>query len=256
MIVDDNDEPSQLTIKRLAVLQPGYLPWLGFFDQLRRADVFVIYDDVQYDKNGWRNRNRIKGACGPLWLTVPVNIERLDTKITEVKIDYRSNWQKKHIGSIKQYYSKAPFFNEYFPAIEDLIEASSSHLVDLNLAFISSFCDWLALSTPVYRSSELTVLGDRNLRLVNLCKHFGATRYLSGNAAQSYLDTQLFAENNISVEWQNYVHPNYKQLGCEFVPYLSALDLVLNHGPEGATILRAHAQSTTFSNSAEPVGDK
>jgi hypothetical protein len=221
----------------VVVLQPGYLPWLGFFDQLRRADVFVYYDDVQYDRHGWRNRNRIKTQSGPLWLTVPVrHAGGTPPAILDVEIDGRRPWAKKHVESIRQAYARSPFLAGYLPALEELLLRRWERLVDLDLACSGLMAEWLGLRRRIERSSALNIGGERSERLVSICRHFGATRYLSGDAAQSYLDVASFERHGIQVEWQQYEHPVYPQLHGEFVPRLSALDLVLNCGDQSALI--------------------
>lgn len=225
-------------MKTLAVLQPGYLPWLGYFDLLSKADVFVHYDDVQFDKHGWRNRNRVKGPKGAIWLTVPVlHHGRGGQSILEVEIDDRRNWRRKHLSTISQLYAHAPFVDAFLPGLRAIIERPWRRLVDLDLALI----DWLAaqigISTPCYRASQLDVGGDRIERLVNLCKHLGASRYISGNAARDYLDVTRFAAASIEVVWHDYAHPTYAQQHGEFVPYLSVLDLVLNAGARSLSVL-------------------
>ena len=189
----------------LAVLQPGYLPWLGFFDQMRRADIFVYYDDVQYDKNGWRNRNRIKSPKGePHWLTVPARVKSLGQRILETEIDNRQPWAKKQTGTIRQFYSKAPFLKRYLPELEELLLGREWGLLfDLDAAVIELICSWLKLKREVWRSSELGIEGERSERLLKICQRFGADRYLSGNAAREYLDVDLFARNSIEVFRQN-----------------------------------------------------
>jgi len=225
-------------IQRLVVLQPGYLPWLGFFDQLRRADVFVYYDDVQYDKHGWRNRNRIKTQSGPQWLTVPVlHHGRGLPRILDVEVDRCQPWGRKHVASLRQAYARAASGAQYLPELEELLCRPWERLVDLDIALVDAMCRWLGLSPRIERSSQLGIPGDRSERLVRICEHFGARIYLSGSAARTYLDTALFERSGISVEWQDYVHPVYRQLHGEFVPYLSAIDLVLNYGDESWSVL-------------------
>jgi hypothetical protein len=225
--------------RTLVVLQPGFLPWLGFFDQMRRAGVFVYYDDVQYDKHGWRNRNRIKTPSGPHWLTVPTRHAGLGKpSILDVEVETTAPWARKHIGTIRQYYRDAKWLDRYLPELSDLLQRPWRRLVDLDLAVSRQMADWLGITTPTLRASELGIRGERSERLVALCQYLGVTRYLSGNAAQSYLDVDLFARHGISVEWQNYAHPVYPQLHGEFVPYLSAIDLLLNCGDESGRILR------------------
>jgi hypothetical protein len=226
----------------IVVLQPGYLPWLGFFDQLRRADVFVYYDDVQYDKHGWRNRNRIKTQTGPLWLTVPVRHGGLGLPvIREVEIDTRTDWARKHVASIRQAYARAPFLGDYLPALEELLHRRWQRLVDLDVAVVDLMASWFGLTRRIERSSALNIGGDKTERLVNICRHFGGSTYLSGAVAQDYLDEAWFERNGIAVEWQRFEHPVYPQLHGPFIAYLSALDVVLNCGADAAAILAAAA---------------
>jgi hypothetical protein len=223
----------------LVVLQPGYLPWLGFFDQVRRSSVFIYYDDVQFDKHGWRNRNRVKAPDGaPHWLTVPVlHSGRNWPAILEVEIDNRGAWARKHVGTLKQFYAKAPHLHRYLPALEEMLERRWTLLVDLDLAVTGLICGWLGLERRMLRASALGISGKQSERLLALCQHAGAQRYLSGDSARDYLDTELFAQHGIEVEWQNYVHPVYPQQHGGFVPYLSIVDLLFNCGEESAAIL-------------------
>jgi len=228
-------------VTTLVVLQPGYLPWLGYFDLLHRADVFVHYDDVQFDKHGWRNRNRVKGSRGAVWLTVPVRHSgRFGQSILDVETDDRQDWRRKHLSTIAQLYARAPFVDTILPRLRDILDRPWPRLVELDLATI----DWLAVelgvSTPRHRASALAIGGDRNERLLNLCRHFGATRYLSGNAARAYLDVEQFAAAGIEVTWHDYLHPVYPQLHNAFVPYLSILDLLLNVGAGSLAVLHDH----------------
>jgi hypothetical protein len=222
----------------VVVLQPGYLPWLGFFDQMRRADVFVYYDDAQYDKHGWRNRNRIKTRQGPIWLTVPVRHSGLGfPRILDVEIDNRTSWARKHLTSIGQAYARAPYLRRYLPALEEVISRRWTRLIDLNLALTGLLAEAFGVGPRIVRSSELGISGQRSVRLLRICQHLGAAGYLSGDAARDYLDVPLFEQHGIRVEWQNFVHPVYPQQHGEFVPYLSALDLLLNCGPDSRDIL-------------------
>ena len=232
--------------RTLVVLQPGYLPWLGFFDQLQRSDCFIFYDDVQYDKNGWRNRNRIKSTTGePHWLTVPVRVHSLTQRLIETEIDNRAPWPRKHVGTLRQFYAKAPHLNRYLPELENLLLGRNWELLcDLDLAVIKLMCQWLGLERETMRSSELLITGDGSERLVNFCLQVGANHYLSGNAAQEYLDVELFARHGIEVEWQNYKHPTYPQQHGAFVPFLSALDLLFNCGDESAKIISEGSTNT------------
>jgi hypothetical protein len=222
----------------IAILQPGYLPWLGFFDQMRRADVFVYYDDVQYDKHGWRNRNRIKTHQGPLWLSVPVRHSGLGSpRILEVEIDNRTGWGRKHVASLRQAYADAPHASEYLPAIEEIVRRPWQRLVELDIVLADALGSMLGVTAARVRSSELGIAGERSDRLLSICRHFGGGTYLSGDAAKSYLDVELFERHDVAVQWQEFSHPVYPQQHGAFVPYLSALDLLLNCGADSRLIL-------------------
>jgi len=217
----------------LVVLQPSYLPWLGCFDQMSKADVFVWYDDVQFDKHGWRNRNRIKGPKGPLWLTVPVlHKQRGPQSIDNVEIDNSKPWRRKHLTTVEQLYARAPFYSSVLPRLSDLLGRQWERLADLSIATTEWFANELAIETPRYRASQLDIDGDRNGRLIEICRHFRATRYVSGDAARAYLDIERFGTAGIEVVWHSYQHPQYPQLYGEFIPHLSTLDLLLNVGSE------------------------
>ena len=227
----------------LGVLQPGYIPWLGFFDLMRRVDVFVLYDDVQFDKHGWRNRNRIKTAHGLQWLTVPVfHSGREGQRIHDVEIDNQLPWARKHMRSIEQAYAHAPYVDRYYQDLEELLTRDWKLLLDLDVALIELFRGWLDLPSNVVRCSTLDVPGLRNERLLRLCEHFGATRYLTGNAARAYLDVPAFEARGIEVEWQSYLHPIYPQQHGDFAINLSVVDLVLNCGPDSRAILAHEVQ--------------
>jgi hypothetical protein len=220
-------------------LQPGYLPWLGFFEQVHATTTFVLYDDVQYDKHGWRNRNRIKTAQGPLWLTVPVHFSLANPQaVREIRIENRSSWRKTHLASIKQNYSKAPFFKKYIPLFEEGLGRNWENLADLDEFFIRGMCDAFGLKgRRLVRSSELKVIGGKQERLIEICHRLGATAFYEGAAGRDYIDVEKFAAAGIRVDFQDYSHPVYRQLHGEFIPYLSALDLLFNHGDESLAIL-------------------
>jgi hypothetical protein len=226
---------------RIGILQPGYLPWLGFFEQLAKTDVFVLYDDVQYDKHGWRNRNRIKTAAGPRWLTVPV-ITRQHTLIKDVAIDGGKDWARKHVLSLRQNYSKAPHFAKHFPAYDEALGRPWKLLADLDEHLIKVMAGQLGLdASRVVRSSSVGVHGGRDERLVALCRHFGAKVFYEGAAGKDYIDETLFLDHGVRVEYQDYRHPEYKQLFGPFVSHLSAVDLLFNHGPKSLAILTGGA---------------
>lgn len=227
--------------RTIGILQPGYLPWLGFFEQMYKSDVFVIYDDVQYDKEGWRNRNRIKTANGIQWLTVPVHVKLSDMPlIKDVKIDNKENWRKKHLLSIKHSYSKARFYKEHIGIFEEAYSMDWEYLVDIDMHFILKLADSLGMvAKKIVRSSGIEAGrgGDRIERLINICKAFGADVFYEGASGRSYIDNSAFAVHGIKVEYQDYKHPVYKQLYGDFVPYLSVVDLLLNHGKDSLNII-------------------
>ncbi|MFQ5880860.1 MAG: WbqC family protein [Candidatus Methylomirabilales bacterium] len=223
---------------RVVILQPSYLPWLGYFDQLYRSEVFVLYDDVQFDKHGWRNRNRIKTAAGPQWLTVPVRTGGLGPQpINRIAIVNGGGWPRKHLTALRLNYSRAPFFGEYIGAFEALYARPWERLLDLNLAALEILTEALGLRRRVVLSSALGIPGRRLERLLQICQALGAQTYLTGDAAEGYLDGGLFAAHGIAVEFHRYRHPVYRQLHGDFIPYLSVVDLLFNAGPDSLAIL-------------------
>jgi hypothetical protein len=225
--------------KRVAVvLQPSYIPWLGYFAQVHRADVFVVYDDVQFDKHGWRNRNRVKTAQGTQWLTVPVltHGQHQPTNAT-IEIDNKVPWRKKHLSTLRQSYARAPFFKSYAAHFEDVYQREWARLIDLNLALFGLVLQILGLERPILRASELDVSGDPVERLIGICRRIGANWFYEGAAGRDYIDDSRFVEAGITIEYQDYRHPVYPQQHGEFVPYLSVVDLLFNCGPKSLEIL-------------------
>ncbi len=232
------------------VLQPGYLPWAGFFEQMHRADVFVYLDDVQFDKHGWRNRNRIKGPNGPQWVTVPVRAHGLGKPlINEVAIDHtRANWGRKQLNALRAAYSPCAHFDWLFPELADVITRPWDLLVDLDLAATELLCRKLGLNRPIRRTAQMNVSGDRCGRLVDICRQLDCNTYYSGAAAADYLDHDLFASAGIAVEFQDYAPPTYPQRFPPFASHLSVVDLMFNCGPKSLEIL------TSGANAAEDSG--
>ncbi len=226
---------------KVGVIQSNYIPWRGYFDFIDSVDLFVFHDDLQYTKNDWRNRNRIKTPNGPAWLTVPVKTEgRLSKKLLINQIEIRNDlgWQEKHLKSIRMSYARAPFFEEVMALAEPIIAKPWRLLVDLDLALVEAFAGYLGISRKIIRSSETgTSELARSDRLLALCLQVGANRYLSGDAAKDYLETARFADKGIAVEWHGYRHPEYSQLWGEFAPFMSIIDLLFNHGRESLRIL-------------------
>lgn len=230
----------------LVVLQPGYLPWLGYFDLMNKADVFIHYDDVQFDKHGWRNRNRVKGPNGTVWLTVPVlHSGRFGQSLIDVEIDNRQDWRRKHLLTLRQSYARASFVHTILLRLQEILQRPWLRLVDVDLAIIEWLATELGISPQFHRSSLLNVGGDRNHRLINFCRYFGASRYISGNAAREYIDLRLFTAAGIELIWHDYSHPTYPQQHNGFIPYLSVLDLLLNVGINSLEVLSRSSRMET-----------
>lgn len=230
-------------MKRLAILQSNYIPWKGYFDIIASVDEFIIYDEVQYTKNDWRNRNLIKTTNGALWLTIPVrHTGRFGQPIDDVRVTGPA-WARKHWMSFVTYYAKAPFFGSVSPLLGEAYAfcVDDERLSAVNLRFIRLVASLLGITTSITSSRDYPGGGDRNQRLVDLCLGAGATEYLSGPAARGYLDEPLFAEAGVAVTWMDYSrYPEYPQLHAPpFIHGVSVLDLILNVGPEAApTYLR------------------
>ena len=220
-------------------MQPGYLPWLGHFDQIDRADIFVFYDDVQYDKHGWRNRNRVKGPAGPSWITVPVlQAGRFGQTINAIEIDRRQDWVRKHTAMLSQLYARAPYSADYLPELCDLLRRDWCHLAELTITTTRAIASWLGIETQFHLSSEIGISGEGSERLLSICKHFAADTYISGDAARDYLDVDRFTEVAVQVVWQQYQHPQYRQLFGDFVSHLSTIDLLCNLGRDSLAVIR------------------
>ncbi len=225
---------------RIAILQPGYLPWLGFFEQELSVDRFVLYDDVQYDRRGWRNRNRLKTPDGFVWLTVPVQQKgKYDQVIRDVRIDNDRPWRKKHLGTVEAFYKKAPYFDLLYPDFERILQRDWEFLWELDLALIEWLNGIIGIETSIIMASSLEVLGEKSERLLAICRKLGAKEYYSGAAARHYLDIELFEQDGIDVYFQEYEHPTYPQLHGEFVSHLSVLDLLMIAAPEAKKIIQS-----------------
>lgn len=223
---------------KVAIHQPHYLPWLGYLAKWAAADLFVFLDTVQYEKNGWQNRNRVKTAAGPRWLTVPVRA-RLGTPISEVEIAADQPWARRHLRTIEHAYARAPHWPRFAGALRDFYARPWRRLAPLAVASARWLAEAMGIRTPWRAASTLAVqAADPTDRLVALCRAVGATVYLSGPDGVRYLDLVRFARAGIAVQVQRYDHPVYAQAHGDFVPYLSGLDLLLMHGNEALDILR------------------
>jgi hypothetical protein len=235
---DTNISNLNLEMKKIGICQSNYIPWKGYFDLIAKVDEFVIYDEVQYTKNDWRNRNIILTGNGPQWITIPVRVENLNQKISETKV-FLGNWYQKHINTLTANYSKAPYFKEYKDLIFDSFENQSEFLSEINVRLIKNICKILEINTVIRDSKDLNLDGDRNARLIDACKKINANVYLSGPAAKNYLDESLFSKNNIQIEWMDYSgYRTYNQLHSPFLHTVSIIDLIFNTGPEASQYLK------------------
>jgi len=218
---------------KVLIIQSNYIPWKGYFDAIQLADVVVWYDEMQYTKGDWRNRNKIKTPNGLQWLTIPIKVKSKSIqKINEAEI-FRNHWANKHWKNIQQNYTAAPFFKEYQNLFSNLFQeaAQLKFLSQVNFLFLSEISKLLGIQTKFLWSKDFELKGDKTEKLVNLCKEIGATDYLSGPAAKSYLDEGLFFKNNIEVNWLDYSsYPDYPQLHGDFVHGVSIIDLIFNVG--------------------------
>jgi hypothetical protein len=214
----------------ISIVQSNYIPWIGYFDIIRRSDVFVMYDEVQYTKNDWRNRNRIKTNQGLQWLTIPVRHERLEQPIHEVQVANQL-WRRKHMQALSLAYSKAPFFKKYQEQVFSILEGEEVYLSQINRKGLSIICGILGITTRILDSQELGLSGDRNEKLLDACKKLNASTYLSGPAARAYLDTDLFNRSGIEITWADYSgYREYPQLYPPFIPGATILDFIFNMG--------------------------
>ncbi len=218
------------------VHQPEYIPWLGFFDKLARCDVFVVYDDAQYVHGGYQNRNRIRTRQGWRWLTIPI-VHHHPQLIKDVRIA-GNQWKEEHLRILAHTYEKAPFFETYFPLIEEALNFDHELLMALNLHLIKNISESLGFKTKMIRSSEFPYIGkEKNEKLISMCKFIGADTYLSGSGGKAYINEKAFASANVNLQWHNYVHPTYSQISQGFQPFMSIIDLLFNVGPQAKDVI-------------------
>ena len=215
----------------VSIHQPAYLPWLGYFDKIRQADLFIYLDSVQFQKQSYQNRNKIRTAEGWSWLTVPVETKgRLyETPLSELRINNRIDWRRKHRVAIEMNYRKAPCFDEVMPLMEQFYLREWTQLSDLCFEMMRAFNECLGIRTDIRKASELgAVEGGKSELILNLCKAIGAGRYLSGSLGRDYLDLRAFAERGVEVIFQSYAHPTYRQAYPGFEPNMAVVDLLMN----------------------------
>jgi hypothetical protein len=227
---------------KVAILQPTYLPWLGYFDLLDQVDRFVFLDSVQFEKRSWQQRNRIKTPSGLQWLTVPV-ISSGRTGQRIVDVEFQEEFWRDHLRTIEMNYRRAPFFDRYYGSVSELMRSSSSgsNLAALTIGLIRWLAEAMEIRTPTVRSSELPAQGKRTDLLADICGSLDANAYLSPLGSAEYLvaDSQIMTTRGIEVTFQHYEHPLYRQLFPPFQPYACALDLLFNEGEKALSIIRS-----------------
>lgn len=223
---------------RIAIHQPQFLPWLGYLDKVDRADLFVVLDSVQFKKNEWQNRNRIRTAQGWQWLTVPV-LHNFGQPIKDVRINQTTEWRAKHLRALEMHYARAAHRERVLSGLRALYAHPWDRLADLNLAVIRWLLDAFGITTPLRLSSEMQLREEPTDRLIDICRAVGATHYLAGAGAAGYLDMKKFDASGIVLDNQEFRHPVYRQCYEPFVPGLAAIDLLLTCGGESLHILRS-----------------
>ena len=233
-----------MAFKKVAILQSNYIPWKGYFDIIGSVDEFIIYDEVQYTKNDWRNRNKIKTLTGPQWITIPVYQQHLDQRISETKIcDIK--WGVKHWNSINANYARAPHFKDLYKDVfkEFYLSSNTPYLSKINEHLIKLICDFLRIETKISNSTEYDLRGNPTEKLVDLCRQSGASTYVSGPAAKNYLVEDLFVQENIKIEWMDYSnYPEYSQLFPPFEHSVSIVDLLFNVGTTARKYMKIDKQ--------------
>jgi hypothetical protein len=230
--------------KRIAVFQSNYIPWKGYFDLIGSVDEFILDDNVQYTKQSWRNRNRIKTHDGLQWLTIPVHVQ-FPQQICETEIAH-DGWRQRHWRSIESAYHRSARFGEFGVCLEALYQtATFARLSQVNEHFLRGICDWMGIRTPFLRTTDMPVAGERNERIVEICRLRRATGLLNGPSAREHMDERCFVEAGITVEYADYdSYPDYPQLHGPFEHAVSIIDLLLNCGRDfGAYTKRFPSQS-------------
>lgn len=226
---------------KVGIIQSNYIPWRGYFDFIDSVDLFLYLDDTQYTRRDWRNRNKIKTPNGLIWLTVPVIFSRNNSSVNieDTEIDYQQRWIEKHIQSIKHYYSKARFYNQYSEEFFSLLSQKFNTISHLNIRVNHWILEKLNIKTEIKKSSEFHASGSRTDRLIDILEKAGAASYLSGPKAKNYLEEEKFKEAGIHLEYKVYEYSSYPQLFGEFEPNVSILDLLFNCGEDSRKYLKS-----------------
>ena len=221
---------------RVAIHQPQFLPWLGYLDKIDQADCFVILDNVQFKKNEWQNRNQIRTHQGSQWLTVPI-LHSFGQLICDVQINNCDHWKRKHLAALKTHYEGARYFSQYFLELEKIYAGEWQSLSEFNVRILHWLLDHFDIATPIQLSSDMNLRQQPTERLIDICRVVGATTYLAGQGAQSYMDQGMFERSGLNLELQDFQPQVYPQRYESFVPCLSAIDLLFNCGPQSKQYL-------------------
>jgi hypothetical protein len=225
----------------VVILQPSYIPWRGAFDQIRRADIYIFYDDVQYDKHGWRNRNQIKTAQGKQWLTIPVHAAGATEGllIKDAKMDWAKPWAKNHWKALTFAYSKAPYFRRYASLLEPFYQRADTLLADFTIDLTVALAREMGIvHTRFIRSSEIPgISGEKTERLIQILTTVGAKHYISGPSARDYIESDKFDEAGITLEYMRYDYSEYPQLYPPYDPYITILDLLFMVGDQALSYI-------------------
>ena len=230
----------------VSINQPAYLPWLGYFHRIASSDLHIVLDHVQYEKNGFVNRNKVIGKDGIVWLTVPLLTSGKfgDLPIHSLEFAPNQNWQRKHWSTLQNLYRRTRFFDLYATAYEAIYAAEWHSFASMVDAFLKQHLNDLGINTPLLRSSEMQVTGKKSDLVLNLCQNAGASVYLSGALGRNYLDEESFRANGIHVAYQDYRHPVYPQTQPAFTAYMCILDLLFNQGPASREVLLQNQSRT------------
>lgn len=226
-------------MKKVIITQSNYIPWKGYFDNIAQCDVFVVYDDMQYTKRDWRNRNYIKTAQGLKWLTIPVEVKGKYFQSINQTIISEIDWNVSHCMQLKHNYNKAPYFKEFYPWVEDLYkQASFKTLTEINVHFLKSICSFLEIKTEFMDSRDFKLIEGKTERLVSICKDLGATDYYTGPSAKNYMDESLFFKENIGIKYFDYSgYHEYPQLNPPFEHGVCIWDIIFNTGTNAKNYL-------------------
>lgn len=226
--------------KRVAIVQSNYIPWKGYFDLINAADEFILFDDMQYTRRDWRNRNKIKTANGLIWLTIPIKVKgRYDQKTKDTVISDPS-WKYKHWSSIVHNYSKAKYFKSYKGLFEELyLGMEENFLSQINYRFLTVICEIMGINTKFSWSMGYSLVKGRTKKLISLCEQAQATEYITGPTAKGYIDEELFTKKGITLQYMDYSgYPEYKQLFPPFEHHVSIIDLIFDEGPNATRYMK------------------